>query len=203
MEPLPLIMASERVADGIWRWNAFSPHHQVDLTSHLVWDGVNCIVFDPLPLSDSLWASWPLPIMPDFLITTNANHQRAVASWLNRFPKAAYRAGDGWSQTELARDDSQGLVTVGIPVGWSVHRLTGGAPGETALHCPKMDLLVFGDAVVHLPSRGLELLPDKYCMNPVELRRSLLTLPPAERALFAHGTPILGKSTHLIWDLCS
>ena len=50
---------------------------------------------------------------------------------------------------------------------------------------------VFGDAVVHLPERGLELLPDKYCTDPAALRISLAGVPAFERAVFAHGQPLL------------
>ena len=57
--------------------------------------------------------------------------------------------------------------------------------------------MLFGDALVHLPSRGLELLPDKYCTNPVALRlalQSLVQRVPFENAVFAHGSPLLGNA---------
>lgn len=53
-------------------------------------------------------------------------------------------------------------------------------------------LVVFGDAVVNLEGRGLELLPAKYCTDPARLQKSLeaLSREGFERALFAHGDSI-------------
>jgi hypothetical protein len=53
---------------------------------------------------------------------------------------------------------------------------------------------------VNLVERGLELLPDRYCTDPRRLRESLsrLTQVPFQRAVFAHGEPILkDASQHL------
>ena len=52
--------------------------------------------------------------------------------------------------------------------------------------------MVFGDAVVNLAGRGLEILPDRYCTDPARLRQSLREMlqRPFERALFAHGIPL-------------
>jgi hypothetical protein len=52
---------------------------------------------------------------------------------------------------------------------------------------------VVGDALVNLPGRGLEILPDKYCTNPTQLRRSLRHLPMADLVLTAHGAPFTGR----------
>jgi hypothetical protein len=63
--------------------------------------------------------------------------------------------------------------------------------------------MVFGDAVVNLDGRGLELLPDKYCTDPAQLRNSLRSLREIsfENALFAHGTPLIGSAAARIAGL--
>ena len=85
--------------------------------------------------------------------------------------------------------------------GWRAIPLPGGAPGETAYHCGVMDLMVFGDAVVQLPSRGLELLPVKYCQDEGQLRESLRRLPRYGRAVMAHGEPLLEAASERVGAL--
>ena len=81
--------------------------------------------------------------------------------------------------------------------GWTAVPLTGGGPGETAFRVRALDLVVFGDAVVNLAGRGLELLPDKYCADPAALRAALRRLVgvPFSRAVFAHGTALAGGAS--------
>ncbi len=189
---LPIVSITEPVAPGIWRWSAFSQHHRVDLASHLVWDGRNCLVFDPLPLSESIWSAWPIDPKPGWLIITNENHERDYQAWTQRFPSAVGIV----SPLESAENSRQAL-----PWDWVRFNLTGGAGGETAFYCSILDLMVFGDAVVNLPGRGLELLPEKYCRDSALLRNSLRKLPRFGRALLAHGEPLLERASERIQAL--
>ena len=77
--------------------------------------------------------------------------------------------------------------------------LTGAATGEIALYRAagasedSGGVMIVGDALVHLPTHGFSILPDKYCTNAKALRRSLEGLLDweFERLLFAHGEPIM------------
>jgi glyoxylase-like metal-dependent hydrolase (beta-lactamase superfamily II) len=73
----------------------------------------------------------------------------------------------------------------------------GGGPAETAFRIPALDLVIFGDAVVNLPGRALELLPDKYCADPARLRAGLrqLVASPFARAVFAHGPALVTEAS--------
>ena len=79
--------------------------------------------------------------------------------------------------------------------------IEGAVAGEIALYDPlKGGTLIVGDALINFDPPGFAVLPRKYCLNERQLRQSLwerLTRP-AERMLFAHGTPILSDaSAHL------
>ena len=54
-------------------------------------------------------------------------------------------------------------------------------------------VMIVGDALIHLPTQGFSILPDKYCTNAKALRRSLEGLLdwPFETMLFAHGEPMM------------
>jgi hypothetical protein len=87
---------------------------------------------------------------------------------------------------------------------WRAFPLAGGGPGETAFFLADRSLMVFGDAVINLPGRNLELLPPKYCSNADSLRASVLQLTashPFEHAVFAHGSALIGNAAQRIQEM--
>jgi hypothetical protein len=73
----------------------------------------------------------------------------------------------------------------------TVIELPGAGAGEIALVSAHRTLHV-GDALIHLEPPGFAVLPDKYCVDPRELRRSLgkLLRFDFELLTFAHGLPL-------------
>ena len=196
------------VLPGVLRWAVYSPAHKVELCSHSVRlpnvRGTG-LVFDPIPLTPEIWDWFPPEGPPEALILTNENHERHAAAWRDLFPVPVWAAaGAKLTRPGIRRWDARLPVPVPAPVpGWTLIPLPGGAPGETAWHCPAQSLMVFGDAVVNLEGRGLERLPDHYCTNPAQLRDSLRSLRGIsfEYALLAHGTPLIGSAAARIAGL--
>ncbi len=186
-----------KILPGVLEWAAHSPEHKVELTSHAVQTKAGWWIFDPIPLSDE--ARWfPPGCAIAGIVLTNENHERDAAAWSARY------------SVPIQASDEAGLTLLKdarVPHGrrllgdWNQIRLPGGAGGETAWHWPDRSLLVIGDAVIHLPGRGLEVLPDRYCRDPRQLRESLRQLPAAENAVFAHGQPLSGGATRRILEL--
>ncbi len=181
------------------RWSVYSPAHKVELMSHAVKgaDG-RYLVFDPIPLNGSAWKRWPLDVLVSAIVLTNANHERAAGVWRPSLGCPVFGpAGVAWEMEGIQTAPAE------LPGGWRAVPLPGGALGETAWRLDSSGLVVFGDAVVNLAGRGLELLPSKYCTDPAELRNSLeaLTREGFERALFAHGDPIPERACERIRGL--
>lgn len=182
-----------RIAPGVFHWNAYSPHHKVDLTSHAVVQGFECLLFDPIPVSAEV-IDWFPPVPPTAIVLTSGNHERASLEWQQRFQVPIIVPPDSGLDLpgHRALRHAEPLVPGCVPF-----PLPGGAPGETAYWFEEKSLMLFGDALVHLPSRGLELLPDKYCTNPAALRtavQGLVRRIAFENAVFAHGNPLLGNA---------
>lgn len=188
-EPLPTATSFAEIAPGIVRWAAFSPFHRVELTSHAMLTATGLMVFDPIPLVEPECVRLRALAGRAAIVLTNGNHERAAAEWHERWGVSPESRTPQLFAPELA------VAEWTDRDGWRAIRLDGGAPGETLFLHEGLSLGVFGDAVVNLPERGLELLPDKYCTDPAALRISLTGLPTFERAVFAHGQPLLSGAS--------
>ena len=191
---MPHASLISEILPGVHRWSAFSPEHKVELTSHSVWDGRSLLVFDPIPLTAEFSDGCSTPWAPDAVVLTNENHERDAVRWRERYPLAIWAAPEALlSLSGIRRWDP----TRPPFAGWEIVPLPSGAGGETAWFHAVKSLVVFGDAVVNLPGRGLEVLPVRYCRDQPMLRASLGTLVqrPFENAVFAHGDPLLGEAS--------
>lgn len=190
LSPTPASQVAE-ILPGVCRWSAFSSEHRVELTSHAVRAGDNLLIFDPIPVADGLVDLLTSGIRPS-VVLTNRNHEREAWSWWDRAGVPIF-AVSAWENGRLSvgRMDATSERFVGCR--WM--ELPGGAPGETAFLFEGLSLVVFGDAIVNLPGRTLELLPAKYCEDSVRLADSLRELLRQWRfshAVCAHGNPLLG-----------
>jgi glyoxylase-like metal-dependent hydrolase (beta-lactamase superfamily II) len=191
---LPAAPSIEPVLPGVLRWAAFSAEHKVELTSHAVVREGRLFVFDPIPLAASARAELERCGRPFAIVLTNENHERATAEWRERWQVPVWAApGAALSLPGVLRLP----VEQGMWESWRVHDLQGGAGGEIAVRWAEESLVVFGDAVFNLPRHGFDLLPEKYCRDVRLLRERLRCLvgEPFERALFAHGAPLLGGAS--------
>jgi hypothetical protein len=190
----------QQIFPGVFRWKIFSAEHKVELCSHAVVVNGQLICFDPVPLANEAFYELSRQGMPNAIVLTNENHQRDCAVWRERW------------RVPIWADAAASLTIAGIQrfeseqshwQSWQLHRLVGGAGGETALRWSRESLVVCGDAIVNLPSRGLELLPDKYCRDPALLRRRLRELvgQPFNRLVMAHGSPVLENASARVSEL--
>jgi len=179
----------EELTCGVFRWEGFSPDHRVELTSHAVVTQGRLFCFDPIPLANDPFDELSRRAVPAAIVLTNENHERDAALWRERWQVAIWAAPDA---TLRLHDVKHFLAGQTEWEGWRLHWLPGGAGGELAFRFAGLSLVVFGDAIVNLPKRGLELLPEKYCCDQGQLRQNLRRLlqEPFERALMAHGQPI-------------
>ena len=197
-------------APGTWAlalWQAYDPASKVNLHATAVAVPRSGLYFvDPIPLvpaalDELLEETAGTP--PAGVLVTNGNHARAAAEFARRFRVplvATAAAGVDASETIPA---TGGTVCGGT---FEAVALPGAVAGEVAF-CREDGggLLIVGDALIHMDSYGFALLPDKYCENPKELRRSLARL--AERRFatmaFAHGDPLVGKADDRLRSLLS
>jgi len=187
----------EILAPGLFRWAAFSPGHKVELASHaaVVDDRLYC--FDPIPLVDEEFQRLSIFGKPAAIILTNGNHERDAARWRELWQVPICAAHDADLSLESVERFPAGASQWEC---WKLWSLDGGGAGELAFRWPERSLVVFGDAVIHLPGRALELLPEKYCQDRKRMERHLkgMLADPFQTAVVAHGTPLMSGASRAI-----
>lgn len=183
---------------GLAGWDGFDSESKVDLHAHAVRVVDQLFFVDPIPLRADALDRLTADAAPAGVIVTNANHARAADAFRRRWRVPLWMHADAAAATGLTPDHT--VPPGGGPVCGGVFQavpLPGAAAGEIALHraadVGHGGVMIVGDALIHLPSHGFTVLPDKYCDNAKELRRSLAALLEWEFGvmLFAHGEPIM------------
>ena len=190
----------ETIGSGIYRWEFFSEHHQVELTSHAVVIGKELFIFDPIPLAEGSFRQLRGLGQPAAILVTNENHLRDASRWQQILGIPLLASGEAnLSARRLSRLPAS-VQTLGP---WRLMRLAGGTRGELAFRWTEKSLVVVGDAMTHLPKYGLSLLTKKYCQDQDRLRHSLrhLTVEPFEHLLMAHGQPLLGQASRKVREV--
>jgi glyoxylase-like metal-dependent hydrolase (beta-lactamase superfamily II) len=185
----------QALGDSVYHWSVYEPAVKCELACTAIKSRGGLVVIDPIPLSDLAWEEL-LAIAPlRAILLTNENHVRD-SEQLRRKHRAPIVAGPLAHRdiTELKPDIAlleterlYGIVPIAIP---------GATAGETA-YLSEGGVLVLGDAVIHLDwEKGLELLPDKYCVDPEQNRASLRKLLNFDFHIltFAHGLPVISQA---------
>lgn len=175
-------------------WETYSADTKVDHHSSALGVDGQLYFVDPILLQRELLDELAQVAAPAAVLLTNGNHARSARAFKARFSIPIYAHAD--AREELGIDlDGEFLHTSSSELNaFEVVALPGGAAGEVAIHLPlDRGIVVVGDALINLQPGGFSLLPDKYCADPKELRRSLKGLLDYsfEKMLFAHGTPIM------------
>jgi hypothetical protein len=190
----------QEVRPGLYYWQAYEPAVKVDLSCCALRTAQGLVFLDPIPLAkpalEELLSAGP----PLAIVLTSGNHGRAAAEFRRRLSIPIHAHADAVGELDFPVDHlvADGDILVNEI---TVVRLSGGAPGEIALHSPQSCHV--GDALIHLPPLGFALLPDKYCQDAAELRRSVekLLRIPFEVLTFAHGLPIVSHARQRLSQL--
>ncbi len=175
-------------------WQAYEPAVKCDLSCCAPVTPGGLVFIDPIPLAEDALTEVARLALPVAIVCTNGNHARAAADYRARFsiPICAHPAAAGELGVAVDREVREG-DTIGGSL--TVIELPGAGPGEIALHSAA-GAVHLGDALIHVEPLGFALLPDKYCADARELRRSLGKLLRFEFELlsFAHGLPLAAKA---------
>ncbi len=182
----------QTITPTLFAWQAFEPAVKCDLSSCAI-DGADGLIFiDPIELAEPALERLLHGRTSRAILLTNGNHARAAGK-LRALLGVEILASADAAGLELTPD---GTLTAGqiAPGKMEVIALPGAGPGEIALIGNGVACL--GDALIHLPPEGFRLLPDKYCADPAQMRRSLRKLLSCDFQVmtFAHGAPLVSTA---------
>jgi glyoxylase-like metal-dependent hydrolase (beta-lactamase superfamily II) len=180
----------------LFTWQVYDTKAKADLFSTALATKTGFFVIDPIQLDKALLTQLTSVAPIRGIILTNANHLRAVETYVNDYSVPVYAHRRAVSNVTLGPVNE---ITEGTRISDGLKSITieGAGPGEIALyHAADGGTLVVGDTLINFDPYGFTFLPDKYCENPRQMRESLRKLLDynAERILFAHGMPILSRA---------
>jgi glyoxylase-like metal-dependent hydrolase (beta-lactamase superfamily II) len=181
----------QAVSDTLFHWSVFDPACKCEVGSIAVKVASGLVVVDPVPLADEAWAELTAGAPLRAILLTNGNHVRNAEALRKKCAVPIVTALHAHKAVAPLVPDVT-LLDNELIYGASAIPIPGATPGETAFLFAG-GVLALGDAVINLDSeKGLELLPDKYCEDPRENRRSLARLLDLEfhTLTFAHGLPV-------------
>lgn len=185
--------------NGFQTWTVYSPALKSKLTSTVTAHNNQIVLIDPTELPPEVI----LPAKPSIIFITSGNHERG-AFLLRK------KLGVPVASSAAAVKDFSEKPDIILESGMTLHGMTtlpihGAALGEVALFHQESRTIVLGDAIVHFPKTPCAILPDKYCSDPVELRKSLRQLLNLDfdTLMFAHGEPIITQAKTQLRTLLS
>ncbi len=182
-------------------WQAYEPAVKAELSCCATVTPAGLVFIDPIPLAKPALEELAQLAPPAAIVCTNGNHVRAAEAFRARFsiPICAHPAAISELGITVDREIREGDTIAGT---LEVIELPGAGPGEIALHSANGAMHI-GDALIHLEPMGFTFLPDKYCSDPQEMRRSLgkLLRFNFELLSFAHGLPLTAKARHRLESL--
>jgi hypothetical protein len=181
----------QAVSDTLFHWSVFDPSCKTEVHSIAVKVASGLVIVDPVPLAPEAWEELTAKSPLRAVLLTNGNHIRD-AETLRKKHQVPIVTGLTAHKAVAPLVPDVTLLDNELIYGASAISIPGASPGETAFLFAE-GVLALGDAVINLDSeKGLELLPDKYCDDPRENRRSLEKLLDLEfhTLTFAHGLPV-------------
>ncbi len=180
------------VRSGLFTWQGYEPAVKCDCSSTALVTSAGLVFIDPVSLAEEALKELVIESSssPVAVVLTSGNHQRASLGLAKHFGVPIFApmdAGEGISADRhfLPGETVAGMQSIPLP---------GFGPGETAFYSE--EILILGDALIHLEPEGLSLLPEKYRSDKKQALSALDALKKItpEVLLFAHGSPIVSKA---------
>ena len=193
----------DRIASNIAIWHDYDSAVKAELYLTCLGTSGGTYFIDPIPLESGARHELIGSNLVAGIVVTNCNHHRASAKFAADFSAPLFGRTEAFSNQpahEFKRVTDGDEICEGLR-GIAVE---GAGQGEIALHyAPDGGTVIIGDALINFEPYGFTFLPEKYCANPTEMRRSLrkLLAYKAERMFFAHGLPILSAASERLRDL--
>ena len=177
-------------------WQRYDSHVKADLWSTAVHTAEGVYIIDPIPVDQDSLAQFVGESPIAAVIVTNENHVRDAPSFCSAFGAplfARFSVSLPAISTIRTNESVAGLTIIDLP---------GAAVGEISIIDSHGNLVV-GDALINFEPHGFTLLPDKYCADPKQMRRSLRALldHDFDRLFFAHGMPITSNAHQCLESL--
>ncbi len=183
------------ISDTLYHWSVYEPAVKCEIGCTALKLTAGWALIDPVPLAEPAWQEL-LALAPlRAILLTNGNHVREAGALRARYQAPIVTAPETRrAVTELKPDIA--LLPGELLYGITAIPIPGANEGEAAFYS-QTGVMTIGDAVINVSTEaGLQLLPDKYCVDPKQNRESLRRLLAYNfhTLTFAHGAPVTSRA---------
>jgi glyoxylase-like metal-dependent hydrolase (beta-lactamase superfamily II) len=176
------------ISENLVVWSVYDPTIRTDLTSCALRTAAGWWLIDPAPIEHSVLRKLPLPQKILGVLLTNENHERA-----------SYDIARDFDCSIFIHQSAVGLLEKNVHIFLQDHQilegeievlfLGGTSYAETCFYSSSQRLMIVGDALLNLAKHGFQLLPEKYCKDPIQAKKTLIRLldKDFDQMSFAHG----------------
>jgi glyoxylase-like metal-dependent hydrolase (beta-lactamase superfamily II) len=186
----------QEIIKNLYSWSGFHTQWKTDFDSYAVKTPEGIVFVDPMKPAPAIIEKLEALGEPIGVFLTNAHHDRDSDWFRKQYGIQIYAHEKAQSDCDTKIDV---LVMDGerLPGGLKVIHLPGSAASEIALYSKiGGGIVMIGDALLNLPTKGLALLPDPYIEDRKQALQSLRKLADLDFKVvtFAHGDPLVDNA---------
>ena len=179
------------IVNGLWFWSSLHEEWKVDFSCCAWKSKEDLVLIDPIELDSACLARLENAGRLSAILLTNQNHERHADWFRQHYGIKVYVHRDAVAGIEITPDE---VFCDGdtAPGELKVIHLPGTCASESAFYVEASGGIVFSGDVVVNAQDGLAFLPDSYCADARQNRRSARKLLELkfETLTVAHGNPI-------------
>ena len=186
-EPKTVAGAVTEIAPGLFHYKILDERIKSQSDSYALVAGGRVVLIDPLPLEPAHLGRLG---RIEAIVLGTPSHQRSA--WrLRRDHKAKVYAPEGFSGLEEEPDVTYSASDA-LPLGLRALHAPGPAASHHVFHIATKPGALLCTDILHVGSRGIEFLPDKYMSDASRARASVRRLLEVDFDLlcFGHGDPV-------------
>ncbi len=193
----------KEVLEGLYTYNAYDESIKSVMTSHVLVTNSRLVLIDPIALAErDMEDLGKLGVLESICLTTES-HLRFASSLREKFNVRVFVHAAADPSVRKEADKTFRDLDL-LPGDMTAIEIPGAKPSETAFFFDREGgVMIVGDALIN--TKGLDLLPEKYCKDPHQSRESLKKLLVYEfkTLCFGHGEPLRGYPKASLRNLLS
>ncbi len=197
-EPKTVASTVTEIVPGLFHFRIDDDRIKTQSDAYALVANGRIVLIDPVPLDPGQLRHLG---KVEAIVLGTPSHQRSAWSY-RRDHKAKVYAPEGWTDLE-EKPDVTFKAGDSLPLGLKPLHAPGPAAAHYVFHVDRKPGVLLCSDLLHVGSKGVEFLPDKYMSDPGKARESARRLLEVDFDIlcFGHGDPIMTNARKVLADV--